>query len=90
MTPEQLQIFEDMQKRIDDLENVKNNNTIQLTVDTLVKRVTTVTDTDIDRMITVGIGGGTFDVLDYPDMWLVFKYKGKLYRMGAYEEERFN
>lgn len=82
MTPEELD------KRITALEKVQNNQMYSLFVNRLIQNIDPVVDADIDRSITVGVDGGTFAVLDYPDKFLRIQHNGKIYLVPAYLIDR--
>ncbi len=84
MTPEERQQFEQLKKEIEDIKNASNNQAFYNFIRKLIKDKPTVVDSEIDRSITVGVGGGTFSVLDYPDVWLNFTLDGEIYRVGAW------
>lgn len=83
MTP-----LEQLEQRVRDLEQASNLNAFESFMQVLVKDVPDVTDADVTLTVsdTVGIDGGTvtFDILDFPDKWLVIRYRGELYRVPAY------
>ena len=97
MTPEQLQQFENMQKRITDLEEVRNLDAFE----TLVRRfgekskflisnnTSTTVDTDIDRTVGISTTPTSIAVLDYPDAMMQIVLKGVTYRIPLYDESRF-
>lgn len=97
MNPQQLQQFEQMQRRITELESVTNLNSFQMLVRRLGekskvvigKELSTTVDTDVDRTISIPVGGGTAQVLDYPDILVRVTLDGKPYRIGLYDESRF-
>lgn len=88
MNPEQLE------KRIVELENALEKITKaenEPFVDSLTERIF-IKRTDIDtsgsgpeeRSITVGAGGGTFEVLDYPDKFQIILIDGKRWKVPVY------
>ena len=83
MTP-----LEQLEKRVLELEQASNLNAFESFMQVLVKDNPNVIDTDVTLTLSdsVPIGGGsvTFDVLDFPDKWLVLRYRGELYRVPAY------
>lgn len=84
MSPE----LEQLQRRVEALERIENNDAYTRHINRLIQRAENVVDADIDRSITVGVDGGTFAVLDYPDKFLRVQYNGKLYLVPAYLIDR--
>lgn len=72
MSPEEKVQFETLQKRVEMLERFDNINNIKLVREKIVGAPSGAADTAVDRTISVGAGGGSFDVLDYPDGFLEF------------------
>ena len=89
MTPEERQQFEALQNEVRLLKNSENTNANELIIDTLIQRATGVVDANVNVSTSIGVDGVTVDAFDYPDFFLQFKYKGKLYRVPAYNEQRF-
>lgn len=87
MTPEQLEQFEQLKRDVEDIKSANTNQAFDNFVRRLIRDKSNVTDANVDRSITVGAGGGTFQVLDYPDIWLNFTLDGKVYRVGAWLKE---
>lgn len=89
MNEEQQQQLNDALARIESLEKVSNVDTNELVIETLIKRRTDVVDSDVLISTVIGVGGGTVNHLDFPDDFIEIKYKGKLYRIPAYNAQRF-
>lgn len=52
-----------------------------------VRNRSDVTNSDVDVTATIGVGGGTVNMLDFPDRWIYVLIDGKLHRIGAWLEE---
>ena len=80
--------LEQIEKRLQALENVSNGNAYQKLVNTLIQSATDVANAEVEVDVTVSIGDGsdTIQVLDFPDRWLRVLYNGKTYRVPAYLE----
>ena len=97
MSPEEKQQFDEMKKQLEEakkqiaaLSNVSSTDFMERIVDSRVKKVTSVTDADVTLAQSVsGGGGGSVNILDFPDRWKVEQYKGSLYRTPLYLESRF-
>jgi predicted metal-dependent peptidase len=85
MNPDRLA---ELEKRVTELERAQNVPAMESLMEYFIKNVTDVTDANVGTIISITIpdGGGTdtASVLDYPDKWLEFRYKGELYRIGAW------
>ena len=85
MTPEQLRQFEEMKKKIDEIYTsdgyAKLSNGIFID-----DRI--VVDADVNVSTVIGAGGGTVNHLDFPDRWLVVRYKDKPYLVPMYSFTR--
>lgn len=84
------QKVEELTKRVAELEQAQNLNAIDSFMQVIVKDIPTVTDADVTLSVSdsVGAGGGTvnFDILDFPDRWIVLRYGGELHRIPSYLE----
>ena len=89
MTPEEIQLMEELTNRVQQLETVSNTDAYEMWVDEFIKRKATVVDSDVTISTSIGMGGGTVNHLDFPDEWIQITYKGSLYRIPAYSESRF-
>lgn len=89
MTPEQEQQFNQMKERLELLESASNNDANELYIENLVKRKTDVDDSLVTKTTFIGEGGGTVNAFDFPDQFIEIKYKGSLYRLPAYNAQRF-
>jgi len=88
MTPEEKRQFEEMQMKIEQMENSTSLDHVQQMLDILVPSRPEVTDTDVDLVVSVSGGaGGNVTVLDFPDRWLNFVIDGETYRVGAWLEK---
>ena len=85
MTPEERLEFDKMKEDIIRLSNFQPEADKNILFDGYKG----VTDADIDRTITIGMGGGSASVLDYPDDLVDFRYNGKLVRIPVYYTSRF-
>lgn len=72
MTPEEKTQFDELKRRVELLERFDNIDNVKFVRERIVGAPSADNDTAVDRSITVGAGGGTFDVLDYPDGFLEF------------------
>lgn len=86
MTPQEREQFDALQKRVLELENTTNLDAYKSFLDLLVKDKPDVDTTQIDRTISIGAGGGSAQVLDYPNRWVRIILDGKIYRLGAWLE----
>lgn len=95
MSPEEKRQFEDMQRRLNELEKAQNENAIANFQDKIiVKRAlfddtnpgtTGVVDTNTYlKTTTIGVGGGTVTTLNAPENLIEYVYKGKKYNIPAY------
>lgn len=87
MKPEEKAQFEELQKRVTAIENGQSLQTYNNLIRQFVKDKPTVTDADVDTSLVVPMGGGTFQILDFPDRWVRVILDGKVYRLGAWLEE---
>ena len=93
MKPEELQRLENLEKEIQDLKQGLNidiaagleRNLSQTFMN--VRNRSGVTNDDVKVTATIGMGGGTVDILDYPDRWIYVYIDEKLHRVGAWLEE---
>lgn len=100
MTPQERLQFEDLKRRVRELEEVRNLNAYKTFVDRLIKKRGTVDTTNqtgtenstnkimLDNTITIAAGGGsqTITTLDAPDHFIELDYNGKIYHLGAWEK----
>ena len=85
MTSQERQQFDDLKKQVAELSKLVP----AFDQSNLLDGYKLTTDTEIDRSITLGAGGGTFEVLDYPDELILIRYNGKIGRIPFYNETRF-
>lgn len=81
--------IKNLEERLSAIESVQNSSFFSKIVDGIVSRKASVIDSKVQITTSIGIGGGTVTHLDFPDEWLIVKYKGKLYRVPMYLESRF-
>lgn len=95
MKPEQEKQFNELLERVKTLETASNNDTNELIIENLIKRRTDVDDSKIadNKTITITIDGTEYSAVvqtpAFPDDFIEIKYKGKLYRIPAYNAQRF-
>ena len=89
MTPEQIQKLNNVLERLESLETGSNNDSNEIMIDNLIVRTTDVVNSNVNKSTVVGDSGGTVNSFDYPDNFIEIKYKGKLYRIPAYNVQRF-
>ena len=61
------------------------DNAQSVIISRVIDAVTTGTPSTNGLLRTITIGAGSATVLDYPDNLLLYKYKGKVYSIPAYE-----
>jgi len=88
MTPEEKQQFEDMRNELAVFRELLD---IERITDELIKTRKPESDSELQRNVSIVVGDGstTIQVLDYPDSFFEFRYKGTLYRIPLYDQERF-
>jgi hypothetical protein len=94
MTPEQEQKLNTVVEELGLLKQGIGINAYENLIDELIKRKTTqdeqATETsDITKTSSVPEGGGSVSSFDFPDEWMILKYKGELVRVPVYKESRF-
>lgn len=92
MTPLEKQEFENLKKQVEDLRTLLDPRFLgyaKTRLPFLEKGAeVTVADSDVDRNVSIPDGGGTDDVLDYPDKWIIVRFKGTPYLLGLYNYSR--
>lgn len=92
MEPNLAQQVEILQRRVEQLEQIRRTDNIENIDDQLILDVIDVTDSKITRVESdsVGTEGGTVEIntLEYPDKWLLRRYKGQVYLIPAYTLDR--
>lgn len=90
MTPEEKQQFEDMQRRLENLERVENVDFVGnledrqiLNVPEFGATISSGTSNGLLRNVSIGDGGGSFSMLEVPDRFLLHEYKGRVYKLWA-------
>lgn len=82
-----------LEKRIADLEQANNVVFLDSLAERTIKDTNEFDSTGISgvvasnpllRTITVPMGGGVFDILNVPDKFIEYRYKGKVYRIPTY------
>jgi hypothetical protein len=82
-----------LEKRIADLEQANNVVFLDSLSERTIKDTNEFDSTGISgtiatnpllRTITVPAGGGTFDILNAPNNFIEYRYKGKVYRIPTY------
>lgn len=98
MNPEQYKQFNDMKKQIETLTKQVNDLTTARNVDyvaavtgkqykdfKLFSSTGTPSTNSALRTITIGMGGGSATVLNYPQQWGLLEYQSKVYAVPIYE-----
>jgi len=96
MSPEEKQQFEELQKRVEELEGLRDHNFIARLEDRVVFQKSPFTDDNpgttgvVDtntflKTTTIGGGGGSITTLNVPENIIEYRYKGKKYFLLAYD-----
>lgn len=88
MSPELEQKLKEMSERIESLESVQQTEFIEQIDDQLILQEYDVTDSNVTNTISIPDGGGSANTFDFPDRWLMRRYKGKVYLIPAYELDK--
>jgi hypothetical protein len=94
MTPEQERQFNTLVREFESMKTQISLDAYENFIDELVKRKTnqdeqTTRTSDITKTTSVPEGGGSVSSFDFPDEWMILKYKGELVRVPVYKESRF-
>ena len=90
MSPEEKRQFDELKQQVSEL--ARHNSSIDRFADITDNIFINNKDVDDDQVTTtinvVGGEGGTVDALDFPDRWVVLRYKGQPYLTPLYSYTR--
>lgn len=95
MTPEEKAQFEELQQKVARLERAEDLDFIGAIEDRQIVSKSLFDSTGITGVVngsnaalrdtSVGVGGGTVTHLEAPDVYILYQYKGKVYRLWGSE-----